>query len=353
MLLFLAATALAQLLLHWLVGSGPADAAAGSARPRRRLPPLGRSAVRLRLEHWQTASRLSSTFSCVSMDWWPSQKCDYGTCPWSNSSVLSADLDDPLLLAAMRALAPIHLRVGGSLADQVIYEGVEGAPACQDLAVDATRRIGFRGGCLPLARWLRLLDFCKAAGCGVIFSANALHGRTRAACDPAGTPCRLLKRGARPACCTSYTGGWDASNLGALLRATASAGKRPAGLAFGNELAGRLGIEAHLPPDECVARPSRPGPPLHTPVHSFTGASRGSAPTPSPLPGPTLAPSISNLHTDPPLASTTRRGQAVGGRCAARLNRAGQRGNGRVWKTARPRAIGRRSLAHVSIYVSI
>ena len=51
----------------------------------------------------------------------------------------------------------------------------------------------------------------------------------------------------RPACCTSYSGAWDGSNLRELLRASAAAGLRPAGLAFGNELVGAHAIEARLP----------------------------------------------------------------------------------------------------------
>ena len=51
----------------------------------------------------------------------------------------------------------------------------------------------------------------------------------------------------RPACCTSYSGAWDGSNLRELLRASAAAGLRPAGLAFGNELVGAHAIEVRLP----------------------------------------------------------------------------------------------------------
>lgn len=50
-----------------------------------------------------------------------------------------------------------------------------------------------------------------------------------------------------PSCAlVDYTGEWDDSNARALLRATASAGRRVAGLAFGNELVTDKGIEARL-----------------------------------------------------------------------------------------------------------
>ena len=61
---------------------------------------------------------------CVTMDWWPASKCDYGVCPWKNASVLTADLNDPLLVGAVKALSPVALRVGGSLADQIRYASI-------------------------------------------------------------------------------------------------------------------------------------------------------------------------------------------------------------------------------------
>ena len=61
---------------------------------------------------------------CASLDFWPASKCDYGTCPWANASALELDLGDPLLVAAVRALSPLALRVGGSLADQLVYADV-------------------------------------------------------------------------------------------------------------------------------------------------------------------------------------------------------------------------------------
>ena len=188
--------------------------------------------------------------ACVSLDWWPDDKCDYDDCPWANSSLLTLDFADPLVVSAMRALSPVALRVGGSLADQVVYatpeSGGDATPGCEPFVRDPGRRLGFRGGCLPWSRWTRLFAFCEQVDCQVYFSVNALHGRVRAACPP-GTRCRELPRAERPACCTNYTGGWDGANLHALLRASAAAGLRPTGLAYGNELAGAHSIEARLP----------------------------------------------------------------------------------------------------------
>ena len=193
---------------------------------------------------------------CASLDFWPASKCDYGTCPWANASALEIDLGDPLLVAAVRALSPLALRVGGSLADQLVYADVpRGSRAarharrkdCAPLEVDATRRVGFRGGCLRWARWLELLRWCSTHGCGVFFTGNALHGRARERC-PSGRRCRPpLAGGRKPdACCSKWSGAWDGSSLRALLQATAAAGERPAAVAFGNELIGHHGIAAKL-----------------------------------------------------------------------------------------------------------
>ena len=65
-------------------------------------------------------NRMRSSFSCVTLDWWPADKCDYEECSWQNASILTANFSDPLLIAAVKALSPVILRVGGSLADQVL-----------------------------------------------------------------------------------------------------------------------------------------------------------------------------------------------------------------------------------------
>ena len=202
-------------------------------------PPPTTLSVRLHVDNLVLHRLSPRVQACVSLDWWPDDKCDYDDCPWANASLLTLDLADPLVVSAMRALAPVALRVGGSLADQVVYEtppaasgggGGGATPSCEPFARDPGRRLGFRGGCLPWSRWTRLFAFCEHVDCQIYFSVNALHGRTREAC-PAGTRCRELPRAERPGCCTNYTGGWDGANLQALLRASAAAGLKPTGLA--------------------------------------------------------------------------------------------------------------------------
>ena len=33
--------------------------------------------------------RIDSDFICVTLDWWPPEKCDYGTCSWDHASLLN------------------------------------------------------------------------------------------------------------------------------------------------------------------------------------------------------------------------------------------------------------------------
>lgn len=33
--------------------------------------------------------RIDDDFICATMDWWPPEKCDYGTCSWGRASMLN------------------------------------------------------------------------------------------------------------------------------------------------------------------------------------------------------------------------------------------------------------------------
>jgi len=33
--------------------------------------------------------RIDKHFICATLDWWPPEKCDYGTCAWDHSSFLN------------------------------------------------------------------------------------------------------------------------------------------------------------------------------------------------------------------------------------------------------------------------
>jgi heparanase 1 len=205
-------------------------------------------------------SHTDDQYICVNLDWWPHNKCDYGTCAWKYDSMLNINLSHPLLLAAVKGLSPKPvLRLGGSLCDMVTYNitlpdnarATAAAPplSCQPFELDNSLRVGFKGGCLSMERWLSLHAFAEAAGADVIFGINALRGRHLASPCPAGTDCRNASVETAPSCCTNWTGSWDSSNAEALLAFTAKSGLRLAGVEFGNELVGEQGIESHLAPE--------------------------------------------------------------------------------------------------------
>ena len=201
------------------------------------------------------------SFTCVDLDWWPETKCDYGRCTWGRSSLLTIDLDDSRLRAALRALSPSFLRLGGSLSDFVRYE-VSGTDAADPAGCNASfggptlaTRLGFPvgAGCLAAPRWDALHQLCRDTGCSVVFTLNALAGRQLQVTCAAGTDC--LHHAANHTCCTSWGGEWDPTNAAQLLRYARRSGHVPWGLAFGNELVGEHGgkwgvdaggIQAHL-----------------------------------------------------------------------------------------------------------
>ena len=201
------------------------------------------------------------SFTCVDLDWWPETKCDYGRCTWGRSSLLTIDLEDRRLRAALRALAPSFLRLGGSLSDFVRYEvsdtdaaGPSGCNASFGGPTLATR-LGFPvgGGCLKASRWDGLHQLCRDTGCSVVFTLNALAGRHLQDPCAEGTDC--LHHAANHTCCTSWSGAWDPTNAAQLLRYARRSGNVPWGLALGNELVGARegkwgvdagGIQAHL-----------------------------------------------------------------------------------------------------------
>lgn len=37
----------------------------------------------------EAVGTVDEDFICATLDWWPSQKCDYGTCAWNHASILN------------------------------------------------------------------------------------------------------------------------------------------------------------------------------------------------------------------------------------------------------------------------
>ena len=202
------------------------------------------------------------SFGCVGIDWWPSSKCDYGRCAWGEASLLNLDLNNNILNNALKALTPIYVRLGGSLADFVRYEEEEMEVddddniVCKPFSAPTNdTRIGYElgSGCLTMKRWDDLNSFCsKTNNCHLLFDLNALIGRKNGTC-PMGTNCHIQDASKKHPCCTNWTGSWDQENAEQLLRYTYTHYKDNVyGFEFGNELVGPSGIEATLSVEQYV-----------------------------------------------------------------------------------------------------
>lgn len=218
--------------------------------------------VAIRVDTSRPISTTDDVWSCANLDWWSHNKCDYGNCPWGEFSLLNVDLKNTLMRNAMAAFGgKVHLRLGGSLADFVVYN-VPGSNSssgyCKwpdfSLPTNSTR-LGYEimSGCLEMSRWDDLNAFCdkSEANCSILFGINALFGRTPPAPCPEGTNCR--DPSTHPTCCTDWSGAWDLSNAEAFLRYTKEKGHPIYAFEFGNELVGSAGIESHISVEDYVA----------------------------------------------------------------------------------------------------
>ncbi|RZS12810.1 hypothetical protein BHM03_00044311 [Ensete ventricosum] len=60
------------------------------------------SAIVVSIKSVTTIAKTDDNFVCATMDWWPPDKCNYGICPWGNSSILNLDLNNPILVNALK-----------------------------------------------------------------------------------------------------------------------------------------------------------------------------------------------------------------------------------------------------------
>ncbi|XAR54810.1 Beta-glucuronidase [Bertholletia excelsa] len=163
--------------------------------------------------------RIDDDFICATMDWWPPEKCDYGTCSWDHASVLNVDLSNNIFLNAIKAFSPLKIRLGGTLQDKLVYESTELKQPCHPFHKHASELFGFTTGCLPMSRWDELNAFFNKSGAVIIFGLNALNGRSM----PSGG---------------ATEGDWDPSNAKSLIEYTAQKGYTIHGWELGNELSG-------------------------------------------------------------------------------------------------------------------
>jgi len=200
--------------------------------------PACRLPKRYAISDLSISKRMISTtnlnFICVTMDWWPEDKCDYGHCPWHNASMLNVNLYHPLLRNAVETLSPVVLRLGGSLTDHIVYKVPSAAgkppPPCHPITKDTQDPLGFRGGCLTMQRWDELNRFCADLGCSVVFDLNLAGGLKTMKSDP-------WWRG----------GEWDHTNVKAFLEYTRAQKYPILGFELGNEVDIFHGVGARVP----------------------------------------------------------------------------------------------------------
>ncbi|KAK3029878.1 hypothetical protein RJ639_038675 [Escallonia herrerae] len=177
--------------------------------------------------------RIDEDFICATLDWWPADKCDYGTCSWGSASLLNLDLSNTILINAIKAFSPLKIRMGGTLQDKVVYQSIGDHQPCGQFVRNTVEMFGFTQGCLPMSRWDQLNTFMRQAGAKVIFGLNALSGRTVGSDGLA-------------------VGAWNSSNAESLIRYTVNKGYAIHGWELGNELSGN-GVGARVAADQYVS----------------------------------------------------------------------------------------------------
>ncbi|KAE9602321.1 hypothetical protein Lal_00049594 [Lupinus albus] len=173
--------------------------------------------------------KIDDDFVCATLDWWPPEKCDYGRCSWGLASLLNLDLNNKILLNAVKAFSPLKIRLGGTLQDKLIYGTEDYHHPCTPFVHNTSQLFHFTQGCLPLHRWDELNSFFKKAGAKIIFGLNALAGKSFQ---------------------SSYAvGPWNYTNAESFIRYTVKKNYIIHGWELGNELSGK-GIGKSISADQ-------------------------------------------------------------------------------------------------------
>ncbi|PRQ32586.1 putative glycoside hydrolase, family 79, major facilitator, sugar transporter [Rosa chinensis] len=167
-------------------------------------------------------------FICATLDWWPTDKCDYNQCPWGKAGIFNLDLKNKTLINAVKAFNTIRIRIGRSLQDQIIYNFGYGVKDCNQIVKDGSGPFLFRGGCPQPKRWDEIHEFFNQTQAKLLFGLNALHGKQADLKD------KIL-----------WVGDWDAKNARDLMEYTISKGYPAESYELGNELCGS-GVGARI-----------------------------------------------------------------------------------------------------------
>ncbi|XP_031123684.1 heparanase-like protein 2 [Ipomoea triloba] len=184
--------------------------------------------VKLTVRGVTTVAETEDNFVCATMDWWPETKCNYNQCPWGKAGLLNLDLENEILINAIKAFDRLRLRVGGSLEDQVLYEVGYAVKNCTDFKRTEGGLFGFSQGCLHMSRWDELHKMFNETRAVMTFGLNALFGRQKAKKDG-----------------TLWVGDWNPQNARDLMEYTVSKGYKVESYELGNELCGS-GVSARV-----------------------------------------------------------------------------------------------------------
>ncbi|XP_052185239.1 heparanase-like protein 2 [Diospyros lotus] len=226
--------------------------------------------VKIQFQGVTTIAKTDDNFVCLTLDWWPANKCDHNQCPWGKAGILNLDLENRILSNSIKgdqlmfrifdclftksfmnillistclirevtasnnhleiaAFNPLRIRIGGSLQDQVVYE-VGKVKKCPYFKKIKDGMFGFSHGCLPMQRWDGLNNLFNQTGAKITFGLNALSGR---------------KKSANANDDVLWVGDWNPKNARDFMEYTISKGYETDSYELGNELCG-TGVSARV-----------------------------------------------------------------------------------------------------------
>ncbi|GMI94493.1 glucuronidase 1 [Hibiscus trionum] len=165
-------------------------------------------------------AKTDDNFVCVTLDWWPAEKCDYNQCPWGKAGILNLDLRYGALINAIKAFNPLRIKVGGSFQDNVVYKVGE-VSSCPNFMKREDGLFGFSQGCLSMERLDQLNRFFNHTAVKLTFGLNALFGRNESQTEKG-----------------LWIGDWQPQNTRDFMHYTISKGYKVDSYEFGNQLSG-------------------------------------------------------------------------------------------------------------------